>query len=260
MDALRVEGLEVTLGDGRSILHGLDMRLASGEVLGLTGASGAGKTTLACAVCGLLPEPARCVAGRLRLLGRELDPRREASWRGVRGKGVLPLFQDASSALNPSLKIGAQIAEAVTAVHGLTARPARRAALEALEKVSLSPLCADAYPHALSGGMLQRVPIALAMALRPAILVADEPTTALDAIHKRAILDLLLHLRDTMGTALLLVSHDLALLAAVADRLAVLAGGTIVEEGAPGRILRHPGHAESARLVQALAALEAGRA
>jgi oligopeptide/dipeptide ABC transporter ATP-binding protein len=238
------------------VVDGLSFEVRRGEVLGLVGESGAGKTMTALSLLGLVPPPGR-VSGSLRLLGRELAGMREREWWRVRGREVAMVFQDALSALNPVRTIGSLLEEAVRRHYdgfpGTLARGwARERAVEALAEVGV-PQPRErmgAYPHQLSGGLRQRVMIALAIVNRPALVVADEPTTALDATLQAQVLDLLRGLLPV--SALLLVTHDLGVAAALCDHVAVVYAGRVVEAGPAERVLTAPRHPYTAALVAAV--------
>jgi peptide/nickel transport system ATP-binding protein len=243
---LQVQELSVAL-DGaagpRPVLQGLDLTIERGQTLGLIGESGCGKSMAALALMGLLPEGARA-SGSVRLDGQELLALDERGWCGVRGARIGMVFQEPMSALNPLHPIGRQVAEGLRLHRGLDARAARAEALRLLERVQL-PRAADrldAWPHQLSGGQRQRVLIAMALAARPALLIADEPTTALDVVLQREVLDLLGRLVAEDGLGLLLISHDLGVMAHSVARLAVMYAGRLVETGPTRALLRGPRH------------------
>ena len=240
---LSIEALSVSI-DGARLIEKLSLEVQSGEILGLVGASGSGKSMTALAVMQLLPPRAR-LGGSVRLRGVELIGSGAAELRKLRGRDIGMVFQEPMSALNPSMRIGAQVAETVT-LHGAgNGAQALQMAREALDAVGLSgPQGAlDRYPHELSGGQRQRVAIAIAMVLRPALLIADEPTTALDVGTQAQVLALLGDLARRRRMGLILVSHDLAVIAQLTDRVAVMRAGEIVEQAATTgtlRELRHP--------------------
>ena len=249
---LQLQDLTVRL-HGRTLLHGLDLTLAPGEVLGLVGESGSGKSLTGLAIAGLLPAGAE-VSGQVWLAGEALLALPEREMDARRGAALGLVFQEPMNALNPLMTLGQQVAEALR-LHDGPHRPAARAeaaqaAEAALARVGL-PGIAGRYPHELSGGQRQRVVIAIAMALRPRLLIADEPTTALDVRTQAQILALLRELVREQGTSLLLISHDLPLVAGVADRIAVLQGGSLVEQGPALALLQSPQAPATAALVAA---------
>lgn len=240
MALLDLRGIDVTLGN-RPLLRGVDLSIAAGEILALVGESGSGKSMLALAIASLLPAGA-VRQGRITLDGTDLHPLDERALCALRGRDIGFVFQEPMMALNPVRRIGEQVAETFRLHRDLSRRAAMQAADEVLARVGLGPDRAppDRYPHELSGGQRQRVAIAIAMALRPKLLIADEPTTALDVTTQAHILDLLRRLAREDGSALLLISHDLAVVAEMADRVAVLRAGTLVETGETVALLRQP--------------------
>jgi peptide/nickel transport system ATP-binding protein len=233
---LALAGLTVSF-DGVPVLHGIDLTVAKGEALGLVGESGSGKSVTWLAALGLLPAKAK-VRGSVRLDGAELIGAAPATLDRVRGGRVAMIFQDPASALNPVLKIGRQLGEALALHRGLTGSAIRHEARRLLDLVGIpdAERRLSAYPHEFSGGQNQRVMIAMALAGEPDLLVADEPTTALDVTIQAQILDLINVVRQETGMALVLISHDLGVVAETCDRVAVMYAGRIVEE-APARIL-----------------------
>ncbi|WKB51395.1 ABC transporter ATP-binding protein [Eleftheria terrae] len=244
---LEVAGLGVTLPTARGpvpALQGLDFTLEAGRSLGLIGESGSGKSLTALALMGLLPEGAQ-VSGSIRLAGQELVGLDEAALCRLRGNRIAMVFQEPMTALNPLHTIGEQVAEPLRLHRGLSRRAARAEALRLLQRVRLGDAAQrlDAWPHQLSGGQRQRVMIAMALACGPELLIADEPTTALDVRLQREILDLVAELVEERGMALLLVSHDLNVIARNVERMLVMYGGHIVESGPTGEVfarLAHP--------------------
>jgi peptide/nickel transport system ATP-binding protein len=237
---LSVEGLGVAI-DGRELLRDVAFELGAGEVLGLVGESGSGKSMTALALARLLPRHAT-LTGSVRLAGAELTSLDESALCRVRGRDVGLVFQEPASALNPLHTIGAQVAETVRIHRRVPRAEALATAARVLERVGLPPdrVPLDRFPHELSGGQRQRVAIALAVALTPKLLVADEPTTALDVTTQARILELLRDLARETGMALVLVSHDLAVVATLADRIAILRDGAVVEQGPAASVLRRP--------------------
>lgn len=237
---------------GEEIVHGVSFSLESGRVVGLVGESGSGKTLTCRSVLGILPALFEVSSGRIALEGRDIAGFTRRDWERVRGTTVTAVFQDPGSYFDPSLRIGAQIAEVLRVKKGLGRREARRRGLELLESVRLADpeRVWRRYPHELSGGMLQRALIASALALEPTILIADEVTTALDVTVQAEILDLLQDLTTERGLALVLVSHDLAVVAQSTDEVLVLRHGEVVEQGPTSRILFAPEHPYTRLLVE----------
>jgi peptide/nickel transport system ATP-binding protein len=239
---LEIRDLSVTYAGGAAAVRGVDLVLDAGRKLGIAGESGCGKSTLALALLRLLPSSAR-IGGQVLLDGEDVLGMRWGRLRAVRWAGASIVFQGAMHSLNPVHRIGDQIAEPIVLHRKATAAGAKRKAGELLEHVGLPAARATAYPHELSGGQRQRVMIAMALACDPRLIVADEPTTALDVMIQAQILRLIGHLVDEQDLALIMISHDLAVLAETCDRLAVMYAGRVVEEG-PARQLhedaRHP--------------------
>ncbi|MFI7229897.1 ATP-binding cassette domain-containing protein [Nonomuraea angiospora] len=256
MTPLEVEDLSVRRADGHELLRGLSFTLASGERLGLVGESGSGKSLTALAVMGLLPA-GMTAHGSVLLGGTQVVG--APSWRldGVRGRAASVVFQEPLAALDPLMRVGRQVAGPIRRRRGLRGRPLRAAVMAALSEVRLPERVASAYPHEISGGQRQRVAIAMALACEPDLLIADEPTTALDVTVQAEVLALLDRLVAGRGMALLLIGHDLAVVADVADRVVVLKDGSMVESGRTRDIVREPRHAYTRSLVDSAWALEA---
>ncbi|WP_174275305.1 nickel ABC transporter ATP-binding protein NikE [Sphingomonas bacterium] len=254
MSLLEIAGLGVAFGD-HCALDGVALTLAAGEILGIVGASGSGKSTLALAAVDLLPEGA-VREGTIRFDGRALDALGERGRDALRGAEIGLIFQDPAAALDPLWTIGAQVAEAIRVHRRCSRREARDRAAETLARCGLDPAEAppSRYPHQLSGGQRQRVGIAIAIANRPRLLIADEPATALDAVTQANILALLRGLVAEDGMALLLISHDLALVAGIADSIAVMRDGRIIETGPTAALLADPATGYARDLVSAAAA------
>jgi peptide/nickel transport system ATP-binding protein len=247
---LAVEDLSVRFGDGPPAVRGVSFALAAGEALGIVGESGSGKSATMLAVAGLLPPSAR-VEGRLRLGDTDLLGLDERGWRPLRGRRVAIVFQEAMAALNPRMTAGSQIVEAIGVHAAMPPAAAWERTLHLLAEVGLAEPAriAASRPWQLSGGQQQRVLIAMALACDPELLIADEPTTALDTTVQAQILALLRTLRQRRRMAVLFVSHDLAVVAAVADRVLVMQGGRVVESGPVERLFRAPEHPYTRRLV-----------
>jgi peptide/nickel transport system ATP-binding protein len=247
---LNVKDLSIAFG-GREAVRGISFGINAGETLGLVGESGSGKSAASLAVLRLLP-PTAAVSGSVLMDGEELLGLREEAMRRRRGREIAMIFQEPMTALNPVMPVGAQIAEAVSAHHPAMSRvEVRTKVFSAMEDVGLPEVerRAKDYPHQFSGGQRQRILIAMAIVNRPRLLIADEPTTALDVTVQAQILKLLNDLRREHGLAMLFISHDLAVVAQVADRVAVMRRGEIVETGGVGEIFRAPQHEYTRRLL-----------
>ncbi len=248
---LDIRGLRVALRDGTRLVDDVSLHVDAGEIVGLVGESGSGKSMTAYAALGLFPTPhARIAGGEIRLDGTDLASLTPAAWRAVRGARIGMVFQDPSSFLDPLLPVGRQIAEAFYAHGQGREAPARVSAL--LEQVELPASAAARYPHELSGGQKQRVLIAAALAMRPALLIADEPTTALDVSVQAGILDLLKRLRADLGLAVLLITHDLGVIAQTCSRVYVMYAGQIVESAPTAALFRAPRHPYTLGLLASL--------
>jgi ABC-type glutathione transport system ATPase component len=241
--AVVVDGLRVRnhLTDSIAV-EDVSFTLDAGKVLGIVGESGSGKTLTCRALLGLLPELFEIEAGSIRLHGRDTAELTRREWTGLRGSTIAAVFQDPASYLNPSIPVGRQIEEVLRVKAGHSRASARARALELLDAVHIHDpaYVAQQYPHELSGGMLQRILITTAIAPEPAVLIADEATTALDVTVQAEILDLLADLRERLGLALLVVSHDLAVVAQLADEVLVMREGIVVEQGPTSRVLHEP--------------------
>ena len=254
---LAIDGLKVQfpLRDGivRAV-DGVGLAVDAGEVLGLVGESGSGKSVTGFAVLGLVDPPGRIAAGTIRFRGADLIGRPEAELRRMRGRDIAMVFQDPLMTLNPVLRIDTQMTEAITAHERVSARAARARARDALAAVGIASPDARlfAYPHQLSGGMRQRVAIAIALLHRPALVIADEPTTALDVTIQSQIVAQMQALCADAGTALIWITHDLALISGFADRVAVMYAGRIVEQGPVGAVLSAPLHPYTRGLIGSL--------
>jgi peptide/nickel transport system ATP-binding protein len=252
---LTVQGLEVRFGDHAPAVAGVDLSVLRGQTVAMVGESGSGKSTTAAAILGLLPPGGRVTAGRITFDGLDITSADRRLLRSIRGRLIGYVPQDPMTNLNPVWKVGFQISEALRA--NADGRRNRRRAVELLAEAGMPDSAKQAakYPHQLSGGMCQRALIAIGLAGRPQLLIADEPTSALDVTVQRQVLDHLAHLTDELGTALLLITHDLALAAERAERVAVVHRGLVVESGAAQAILRDPQHEYTQRLVAAAPSL-----
>jgi peptide/nickel transport system ATP-binding protein len=244
---LEVKGLSLAFGPKDKPLfavENLDLSLGAGEILGVVGESGCGKTLSALAVIGLLPPGCRIEAGSIRFLGQELSGLRGDGMRGLRGREIAMIFQEPATALNPVQTIGAQIVEPLLLHTAMTMKEARAEALSIMTKVGFAGVerLYGVYPHQLSGGMRQRAMIAMAIACKPRLIIADEPTTALDATIQAQILELLVRINRDYGMAILLISHDLGVVGGLCGRVAVMYAGSVVEEASTTELFRDPVH------------------
>ncbi|MFZ1679774.1 MAG: ATP-binding cassette domain-containing protein, partial [Rhizobiaceae bacterium] len=248
MSLLAIDNLDLAIGD-RPILRSVSLQVGPGEVLGLVGESGSGKSMTALAIMRLLPHRA-AMSGAIRFNGNDLVSIDERAMRALRGDDIGMVFQEPMTALNPVMTIGRQVAEGIMLHTGCGRAAAEDKARAILDRVGLPeakfPL--SRYPHELSGGQRQRVGIAIACALKPKLLIADEPTTALDVVVQAQILDLLKELVSENRMGLILISHDLAVVADMADRIAVMRHGEVVESGAAIGVLARPRQAYTQRL------------
>ncbi|MDT7951168.1 MAG: ABC transporter ATP-binding protein [Acetobacteraceae bacterium] len=239
-------------------LDGVDFSIAAGEVLGVVGESGAGKSLTGAAIIGLLEKPGRIRAGQIRFDGKRIDDLSPDGMRGIRGKQIGAIFQDPLTTLNPLYTVGRQLAETIQTHLPLSDADARARAISWLERVGI-PAAArriDSYPHEFSGGMRQRVVIALALCTEPRLVVADEPTTALDVSIQAQIIGLLKELTREHGTAVMLVTHDMGVIAETADRVAVMYAGRVIEIGPVADIVQRPSHPYTQGLMDSIPALD----
>lgn len=254
---LEVEDLTITFRTAHGptdVVDGLSFTLEQGASLGIVGESGSGKSMTSLAIMGLLP-PTASLAGRVSLDGAELTALPESKVRHLRGDRMSMIFQDPLSSLNPYYTVGMQIEEAYRAHRsGVTRRQARKVAVEAMERVHIADAArrVDHYPHQFSGGMRQRVMIAMALSTEPDLLIADEPTTALDVTVQAQILDLLQEVRRETGTALILISHDLAVVSEIAEDVVVMRHGVAVEQAPTERLFSDPQHPYTRALLDAV--------
>ncbi|MBW8285989.1 MAG: ABC transporter ATP-binding protein [Rhizobium sp.] len=246
--------------DGVPVLHGIDLTVGPGEALGLVGESGCGKSVTWLAALGLLPGKAS-VTGSVKVDGREICGGSRNVLEGVRGGRIAMIFQDPSSSLNPVLRIGRQITEALTLHRGLSGEAAKAEALRLMDMVGIPDARRrfDLYSHEFSGGQCQRLMIAMALAGQPDLLIADEPTTALDATIQAQILDLLIELRAETGMATVFISHDLGAVSQVCDRVCVMYAGRIVEQGSIEQLFSEPRHPYTRGLFDAIPRIDGPR-
>ncbi len=250
---LSVESLSaVSLREGgQAILRDVSLSLAPGEVLGLVGESGAGKSTIAKAVLGILPSGIRITEGRIRFEGRDMLAMPRAEVRSILGSEITLIPQDPLSALNPGRRIGPQITDGLRLRRGLSRSEARARALALLSEVHIRDpeRVLGAFPHQLSGGMRQRVLIAAAFSMEPKLVIADEPTTALDVTVQKQILRLIRAMQETHGTAVVFVTHDLGVVAQICDRVTLLYAGRVIESGHTADMLQRPAHPYTRALI-----------
>jgi oligopeptide/dipeptide ABC transporter ATP-binding protein len=257
---LAVEGLRVGFPSGGRIVEavrGIRFAIEPGEAVGLVGESGSGKSLTALAILRLVSPPGRILGGHVRLQDRDLLGVSEAAMRQVRGAEISIVFQDPLTSLNPAFTIGQQLGDILVAHRGLRGRASRRHARETLELVGIPAHRLDSYPYEFSGGMRQRALIAMAIACRPQLLIADEPTTALDVTTQAQIVRLLARLRIELGLSLLFITHNLDLMAEICDRAVVLYGGSVVEAGPVERVFGEPRHPYTRRLIDCIPRLDA---
>jgi peptide/nickel transport system ATP-binding protein len=255
---LKVEDLRVEFKSRRGtalVLNGVDFEINAGETLCVVGESGCGKSMTALALLRLIPSPpGRISGGRVTFQGEDLVGASVERMREVRGNRISMIFQEPMTSLNPVLTVGDQIGESLRLHAGLDAGAARARSIEMLQQVGIPApeRRVDEYPHQLSGGMRQRVMIAMALACRPDILIADEPTTALDVTVQAQIFDLLRDLQRDKGTAILLITHDMGAVAEMADRVMVMYAGRVIEQGSTAQVLGAPGHPYTRGLIDCL--------
>lgn len=263
--SLSVRDLSVRVGGGNSsveIVRGVTFDVAAGETVAIVGESGSGKSMTALAIMRLVgAAQGMQLAGSIELAGVNLLRLSAREMRGIRGSRISMIFQEPMTSLNPVKRVGAQIGEALRAHRRLTSAETRELTLELLRQVRIPAPedRIDRYPHELSGGMRQRIMIAMALACRPSVLIADEPTTALDVTVQQQILDLMSDIKATTGTSIILITHDLGLVANYADRVAVMYAGRIVETGSVDQIFSDPLHPYSIGLLSSLAPLQGSR-
>ncbi len=259
---LTVDDLRVHLFTSRGVVRAVDgvaFSLRAGEALGIVGESGCGKTMTALSLMRLIPSPpARIVSGRILFDGDDVVTLDEPRLRALRGNAMAMIYQDPMTTLNPVFTVGEQIAEAVRLHRNATRSAAWARAVEMLELVGIPdpPRCAQSYPHQLSGGMRQRAVIAMALACHPKLLIADEPTTALDMTIQAQILDLMRRLQQELGTAIILITHDLGVIADLVDTVVVMYAGKVVERAPVKRLFAAPRHPYTQGLLRSVPSLE----
>jgi oligopeptide/dipeptide ABC transporter ATP-binding protein len=259
-ELLRIDGLHIGFGGG-DVVRGVDLRVAPGEVVGLVGESGSGKSMTALAVMRLLPPGGRITSGRVLFRGQDMVDCSAADLNRIRGGQIGMIFQDPMTALNPAIPVGRQIQDAVRAHLPLGRKAAELRAEELLALVGI-PYPKQrllAYPHELSGGMRQRVMIALAVSCNPSLLIADEPTTALDVTVQAQVMDLLDRIRQEFGIAILFISHNLELVAEISSRVMVMYAGRVVETGDVRALFAEPRHPYTRQLLRCIPRLDGGR-
>jgi peptide/nickel transport system ATP-binding protein len=243
-----------TRGGVVKAVDGVSFKVERGEVMGLVGESGSGKSITGFSVMGLIDAPGRIVSGSIRLNGQELVGQSEATWRNIRGRKIAMIFQDPMMTLNPVLRVDTQMIETLQAHIDISTESARERCREALVQVGIASPDQRlvSYPHQFSGGMRQRVAIAIALLHKPEVIIADEPTTALDVTIQAQILAEVQKLAAETGTAMVWITHDLAVVSGLADRVAVMYAGRIVEEGPTAEVLASPGHPYTRGLLESL--------
>jgi oligopeptide/dipeptide ABC transporter ATP-binding protein len=261
---LSVEDLRVEFSTQRGTVYavnGVSFEISAGETLGIVGESGCGKSVTSLAILGILPRAGRVTGGRAVFEGRDLIGRPDRELRQIRGRDIAMIFQDPMTSLNPVLTVGRQIRESIDTHFDLDRKQAERRVVELLEQVGIpeAKRRAGDYPHQFSGGMRQRAMIAMALACEPKLLIADEPTTALDVTIQAQILDLLRALVAERDTALILITHDLGVVAGMCERVNVMYGGMVVETGAAEDVFRSPRHPYTLGLLQSVPRLDTPR-
>ena len=260
MDLLEIKNLRVhyvTSDATIEAVNGVSLSIGKGETMGLVGKTGAGKTTTALSILNLIPDPpGKIVDGEILYNGADVLKLKPAAMRKIRGNEISMIFQDPMTALNPTMRVGDQIAEAIHLHGSITRAEAAGKALEMLEMVGIDPERSTEYPHQFSGGMKQRVVIAIALACNPALLLADEPTTALDVTIQKQILMLMNDLKERLGTSILLITHDLGVVAQCCEKVAIMYAGEIVESGTVAHIFKNYKHPYTDGLFGSLPSLD----
>ena len=252
---LRIEGLSVHYYTEDGIVRAVDkvdFLMNRGETIGLVGESGSGKSTLGLAILRLVPPPGRIVSGRIIFDGTELTSLDEREMQKIRGKRISMVFQDPTTSLDPLMKIGDHLVETIMSHENITREEAKERALRLLEQVGIRPERFDDYPHQFSGGMRQRVGIALALALNPDLVIADEPTSSLDVIVQFQILDLMRRLKELYDTGMILVTHDISIVPGIADRIALMYAGQLIELADVNSFFHEPLHPYGKALLESV--------
>jgi peptide/nickel transport system ATP-binding protein/oligopeptide transport system ATP-binding protein len=263
---LDVQGLTTAFMTGRgeiTAIEDVSFSLKEGEILGIVGESGSGKSVTALTIMGLLPQPpARIAAGKVMFQGQDLTKLSAREMQRIRGPGIAMIFQEPMTSLNPVFSIGDQIMETIRAHENLPAAALRKRAIDMLDKVGIPSAARrlDDYPHQMSGGQRQRVMIAIALACNPKLLIADEPTTALDVTIQAQILDLLMDLRDEFRMAIMIITHNMGVIAETADRVLVMYAGRVIEEAPVARVFDHPVHPYTRGLLECVPSITEDRA
>jgi peptide/nickel transport system ATP-binding protein/oligopeptide transport system ATP-binding protein len=263
---LDVQGLTTAFMTGRGEITAIEevsFSLKEGEILGIVGESGSGKSVTALTIMGLLPTPpARIAAGKVLFQGKELTKLSSREMQRIRGPGIAMIFQEPMTSLNPVFSIGDQIMETIKAHENLPAAALRKRAIDMLDKVGIPSAARrlDDYPHQMSGGQRQRVMIAIALACNPKLLIADEPTTALDVTIQAQILDLLMDLRDEFRMAIMIITHNMGVIAETADRVLVMYAGRVIEEAPVAQVFDHPIHPYTRGLLECVPSITEDRA
>jgi len=261
---LQIEDLHTQFFTSRGVVHavdGVNLHIDAGEVLGVVGESGCGKTITALSVLRLVPDPGKIVSGRILFRGKDVTKMDDQEIREFRGNDVAMIFQDPMTSLNPVTRIGPQIEEAMTAHNRFTQQQARTRVIDLLKRVRVPAAESRVkdYPHQFSGGMRQRAMIAMGLANEPALLIADEPTTALDVTVQAQIIQLMKQLNRELGTAMMLITHNMALVASLCTRIVVMYAGRIVEEGPVDQIFKSPQHPYTWSLLRSVPRVDEAR-
>lgn len=258
---LQIKNLNVQYGKNKSVVENFDLSVGQGEIVSIVGESGSGKTTVIRSVLGALPSSGKMMADALNYNGSSLLHKSKQDWRKIRGTEISMIFQDCAGSLNPIRKIGKQFIDYICTHEDCSKQDAYEKAVKMLAVTNLADpkRVMERYPYQLSGGMRQRVGIAMAMTFQPQLLLADEPTSALDVTTQAQIVKQMLHLRDTYGTSILLVTHNVGVAAYMADQLLVMKNGKIVDQGTREEVLRQPKSDYTKRLLAAVPEMEGER-